>query len=163
MKKQADPSQRDVFDSGARARSSDPVTSKAAAQSVTNLRASQARVLAMFKLYGDLTDEKLTMYLHDAEKAAGLKPMSPSGVRSRRNELSKANMDRLDEIAVEMTYVASAPEPGTPLTYWQHDDKERRALRAMLETEGFRSPLWDTGKMEKLASGRLAIVWGIAR
>lgn len=162
MTKPNDPMQRDVFDSGARARSSDPETSHEAAQKVTKLRASQARVLAMFKLYGDLYDKQLIEYLHDAERSAGLKPMSPSGVRSRRNELSKPNMDRLDEIAVDLTYDRSAPEPGTPLDYWQHTPEEQRELRARLLVEGIRSPLWDTG-VRKMVDGRNVIVWGLAR
>ena len=161
--KTSDPMQRDVFDSGARARSSDPETSKAAAQSVQNMRASHKRVLAMFQAYGDMTDETLAEYLNEAAQNTGMKPMSPSGVRSRRSELSKPNMDRLDEIAAEMTHCPSAPEPGTPLTYYQHEPKYRVGLRARLLTEGVRSPLWDTGKREKLASGREAIVWGLAK
>lgn len=51
------------------------------------LRASQARVLNMFKLYGDLHDQALITYLHDLEKSAGMKLMSPSGARTRRAEL----------------------------------------------------------------------------
>lgn len=57
--------------------------------STDKLRASQARVLAMFKLYGDLHDQALVTYLNDMEKAAGLPPMSPSGARTRRSELVK--------------------------------------------------------------------------
>lgn len=161
-KQATDPMQRSVFDSGARARATDPTTSHEAAQRVTNMRASQARVLAMFKLYGDLYDAQLIQYLHDAERAAGMKPMSPSGVRSRRNELSKPNMDRLDEIAHEMTYVTGAEDPGTSFTYAEHSGVEQVALRARLLTEGVKSPLWDTGKRAHV-DGRNVIVWGIAR
>lgn len=52
-----------------------------------NLRASQARVYQMFRLYGDITDAQLIEYLHSMEKGAGLKVMSPSGARTRRKEL----------------------------------------------------------------------------
>ena len=155
--------QPSVFDSGARARSSDPETSKDAAKRVTTMRASQARVLAMFKLYGDLHDKQLIEYLNAAEKDAGFKRlMSPSGVRSRRSELSKPNMDRLDEMAHEMTCVPGAEDPGTPLTYYQHRPALQRELRARLLTEGLRSVLWDTG-VRALVDGRNVIVWGVAR
>lgn len=51
------------------------------------LRASHSRVLAMFRLYGAMSDRQLMAYLHDAERAAGFQPMSPSGIRTRRAEL----------------------------------------------------------------------------
>lgn len=150
----SDPAQGNVFDSGTRARSRDPETSKAAAASVKNKRASHERILNMFRLYGDMNDETLTRVIRDAEKAAGLPPMSVSGVRSRRSELSKPNMDRLDEIAREHNERDFAA---------QSSGAVRDALRGFLRREGFRSELWDTGKRETLASGRQAIVWGIAR
>jgi hypothetical protein len=146
------------------ARTTDPQTSKDAAVSVTNMRASQARVLAMFKLYGDLTDEQLLTYLHDMERAAGFtKVMSPSGARSRRSELSKPNMDRLDEIMVEL--VEAGLNSGAYDTYEaaHADPALARAARETLRVEGFRSALWDTGERRKLDTGRMAIVWGIAR
>lgn len=153
-----DPAQRDVFDSGARARSRDPETSKAAAQSVRNLRDSHRRIVAMFKLYGDMTDETLLSLLNSAARETGFKPMSPSGVRSRRSELSKPNTDRLDEIAAEFydgpLFGAFSRLP---------DEAARTRMRGQLRAEGFKSELWDTGKREALASGRQAIVWGIAR
>lgn len=59
------------------------------------MRPSQARVHAMFKLYGDMHDKQLMEYLHDMEKAAGFpKLMSPSGIRSRRAELVTAGVLR---------------------------------------------------------------------
>lgn len=147
--------QMEVFDSGARARSSDPKTSKDAAASVKNLRASHLRVLNMFVLYGDMTDEQLAEVLHDAERQGGLKLMSPSGIRSRRSELSKPNMDRLDEMLREMG--DGIELSGKTLDQWMVE------LRARLLVEGVKSKLWDTGKRATLASGRSAIVWGLAR
>lgn len=158
--------QIEVFDSGARARSSDPKTSKAAAASVTNLRASHRRVLAMFKLYGDMTDEQLTESIHDAEKDAGLaKLMSPSGVRSRRSELSKPNMDRLREIKDGMHDDNEARAVAGTYDRAKVDDSAEfnRVARGILIIEGLRSELWDTGRRATLASGRSAIVWGLAR
>jgi hypothetical protein len=153
--------QGDVFDSGARARTSDPSTSKEAAKKVTNMRASQARVLAMFKLYGDLHDKQLIEYLHDAEREAGFKKlMSDSGVRTRRSELAKPNMDRLTEIVIEMEQAESKR-----LGYLHSDEFTEQAwvaARARLLIEGVRSPLWDTGKRE-MVDGRNVTVWGIAK
>lgn len=140
-------------------RVSDPDTSRQAAARVnenpTKLRASQARVLNIFKAYGDLTDEQLIEYLHDVEDQLGIKRMSPSGARSRRSELSKPNEDRVREIARELRTDLGRvlDEPPTPAD-------EQRA-RAMLRAEGFRSTLWATGKITR--DGRSLTVWGIAR
>lgn len=134
---------------------SDPETSKQAGESVTEMRASHARVKNMFVLYGDLHDKALTMYLNAMEKNAGLKPMSPSGVRSRRNELAKPNMDRLDAIKAEMGF-------GPPLNIGDGDEAFEQEARRRLRAEGFKSPLWDTGKRE-IVDGRTVIVWGLAR
>ncbi len=153
--KAPDPAQRDVFDSGARARTRNPETSKAAAQSVRSVRASHQRVLAMFRAYGDMTDETLAAQLDDAAKTTGVPRMSPSGVRSRRSELSKPNMDRLGELARDHV--------GAAVTFADCDEGVQGVLRIQLRHEGFRSPLWDTGKRETLSTGRQAIVWGIAR
>jgi hypothetical protein len=153
-----DPAQREVFDSGARARTNDPSTSHDAAASVRNMRASHKRILAMFRAYGDMTDETLAEYLNEASKETGLKLMSPSGVRSRRSELSKPNMERLVHIVMrrEMDQGVIITEHRAALSI---DDDARRRLRL----EGFASELWDTGKREALASGRQAIVWGLAK
>ena len=131
-----------------------PETSRAAAASVQNMRASHKRVLAMFRTYGDMTDETLAEYLNEAAKDTGIKLMSPSGVRSRRSELSKPNMDRIEEMEQEM---------GDGVAMAMTHEQAMQQCRARLLVEGVRSPLWDTGKREKLASGRMAIVWGIAR
>lgn len=69
-----------------KARVTDPET-KAAGRAVSNLRASQARILQCFKAYGALDDKQLTRYIWDLEDHLGVKRMSPSGIRSRRNEL----------------------------------------------------------------------------
>lgn len=132
-----------------------PETSRAAAASVQNIRASHKRVLAMFRTYGDMTDETLAEYLNEAAKDTGIKLMSPSGVRSRRSELSKPNMDRLGEIVEDVKQEHKSP----PIT----DEAAHVCARARLVIEGVRAPLWDTGRREKLSSGRMAIVWGLAR
>lgn len=155
--------QSSLFDAPARARASDPRTSRDAAASVKNMRASHARVLAMFKLYGDMTDEQLAEYLHDAERQGGLKLMSPSGIRSRRSELAKENMERLEELRAEWLQ-QNRPE-GTTLNMLEVQEYNACGYwaRAQLVIEGFRSPLWDTGERRALSSGRQAIVWGLAR
>lgn len=121
------------------------------------LRASQARVLNMFKLYGDMHDAQLLAVLHDAEKSAGMKPMSPSGARSRRSELAKPNDERIEQIAREFA---------APLALGELEASKLCEVmlqaRQRLRVEGFRSPLWDTGKRE-IVDGRTVIVWGIAR
>lgn len=144
------------LDARQRTRLGDPETSKDASAKVAHMRASQARVLAMFKLYGDLHDKQLIEYLHDAEKSAGLKPMSESGARSRRSELSKPNMDRIEEIAKEIE-ASAGPADTTQkrLNLYRH-------ARARLLIEGLRAPLWDTGARATV-DGRKSIVWGLAK
>jgi hypothetical protein len=44
-----------------------------------------------------------------------------------------------------------------------HRPEAEAWARAELRREGFRSLLWDTGERRKLDTGRMAIVWGIAR
>ncbi len=149
-----DTQQLDLLTSAARARSADPVTSKQAAASVRGMSASHKRILAMFERYGDMTDETLAQLLDDAA-GYGLAPrMSPSGVRSRRSDLSKPNMERLSEIGEEYRTVTGAS---------LEDDQIAAAARHQLRIEGFRSKLWDTGKRAAISTGRQAIVWGIAR
>lgn len=71
-----------------RSRTTDPETSKEAGRKVTNLRASQALVLNIFRAYGEMNDKDLLDRVHSTQRGLGLtKLMSPSGVRSRRNEL----------------------------------------------------------------------------
>lgn len=160
--------EHEIATRAASARSADPRTSKAAAASVRGLAASHRRILALFERYGDMTDETLGKLLDElaAEKIAP--KMSPSGIRSRRSDLSKPNMRRLDQIAVDLACGADlAAKAFADLdAYWQ--DQARTQLRR----EGFRGidgepttrpTLWDTGKREPMATGRQAIVWGIAR
>lgn len=141
-----------------RARTSDPLTSHAAVPTNAAIRASQLRVKNMFVLYGDMHDQQLLSVLHEAEKSAGLKPMSPSGARTRRSELSKPNMDRLIELSNEWleqqrrTYDTLTPSEIEECEMWCRDT---------LRTEGFRSPLWDTGKREKVGRNNV-IIWGLA-
>ena len=140
-----------------RSRKTDPATSREAGERVTNLRASQARVLNMFVLYGDMHDQQLAEYLRDAERTAGLPPMSSSGVRSRRSELCKPNMDRLDALAAEAHDISMTEGAFSLLSPVQ-----QQPCRDRLRREGFRSKLWDTGKRE-VVNGRRVTVWGLAR
>lgn len=66
----------------ARARRTDPETSHEAAASVENLTSKQAAVLEMLRLYGPACDE----VIYDRLWKDGYK-MSPSGARTRRDEL----------------------------------------------------------------------------
>ncbi|MGH3426859.1 MAG: hypothetical protein ACRDQZ_04725 [Mycobacteriales bacterium] len=75
-----DSTQGDAFK--AHARHSDPETSKQAARSLGDLRASHLRVLQLFRVFGDMDDRSLLK----VAKAEGAK-MSDSGLRSRRSEL----------------------------------------------------------------------------
>lgn len=164
-----EPTQLDLLTSAPRARSADPATSKQAAASVQNMRASHRMVLAMFRAYGEMTDETLAEYINAAAENTGVKRMSPSGVRSRRSELAKPNMDRLNEIVREMSNTKATYHEAIGLTEQGNaQDRERwtkivSAARHRLRVEGWYSPLWDTGKRERMKTGRLAIVWGIAR
>lgn len=71
--------EHDLF---AYARWSDPQTSFDAAASVTHISEAQNTILHILKLHGPLTDEQIFDWL------CGY-PISPSGARSRRNELVK--------------------------------------------------------------------------
>lgn len=144
-------------------RTSDPPTSHAAGVRATEpkqLRASQARVLAQFKMYGDLYDKQLVTYLNEAEKQMGLKPTSPSGARSRRAELCAANTERMAELHEDWMksngFILTDTVP--PPRVLEREDW----LRATLRREGFRSPLWDTG-VRVSVDGYSVIVWGVAR
>jgi hypothetical protein len=168
-------------DPTARARTGAPATSRAAAASLTlgNMRASQMRVLQLFTAYGDMDDRALLR----VAKAEGVK-MSDSGLRSRRSELAKPNMDRIDGLMAEWmkerrywrfrdgwfrlapnntTTVASpdrdASGPGAYATTAELKACEEWARRT-LRIEGFRSPLWDTGRRVEYEGGRQGIVWG---
>jgi hypothetical protein len=68
----------------ARARSTDPGTSHAAARSIspTKIRESQAFVLGLLVHYGPMTDAGLLGYAELSRPR-----VSPSGIRTRRSEL----------------------------------------------------------------------------
>ena len=73
------------------ARHTDPETSKAAAASVSEERITwtQGFILALYREFGPLTDTALRQN-YETLVAAGLAPMvSESGLRTRRNELTK--------------------------------------------------------------------------
>lgn len=73
------------------ARHTDPETSKAAAASVSEERitATKAAILAVYREFGPLTDTALRQN-YETLVSAGLAPMvSESGLRTRRNELTK--------------------------------------------------------------------------
>lgn len=140
----------------AHARRSDPATSKQAAASLTmaKMRASHLRVLQLFRLYGDMDDRTLRR----VATAEGW-TISDSGLRTRRSELAKPNMDRLDEIAEELAATATGNHG---LAFADLADGDRRRVRERLKAEGFRSPLWDTGRRETYEQGREGVVWGLA-
>lgn len=142
--------QVDAFMDGASARTSDPATSKQAAATltITNIRASQLRVLQLFRVYGDMDDRTL----RKVATAEGFK-ISDSGLRSRRSELAKPNEERLTAIVEEM-----GDGVGLAMTHEQAREQARQQLRR----EGFRSPLWDTGRRVEYEQGRQGIVWGLA-
>ena len=73
----------------AHARWSDPPTSHEAARSVTRIRESQRFILSVLQAEGPLTDEELFA----AVTRRGRK-ISPSGCRTRRNELVKFGLVR---------------------------------------------------------------------
>ena len=72
-----------------RARATDPRTSHAAARSVGALRDSQQAVLRLFRELGPMSDD-LLVERYIAAAAEGLRPQSPSGIRTRRHELAEA-------------------------------------------------------------------------
>jgi hypothetical protein len=69
-------------------------------------------------------------------------------------------MDRLDEIAREIKKATHLPTAGA---FAALEPQWQATARETLRAEGFRSLLWDTGERRKLDTGRMAIVWGIAR
>lgn len=81
-----------VGDQPPRARTTDPVTSHLAAASVENLTESQNAVLWMVKSLGPLTDEALVTYYAGRMGRPGFPNQSPSGIRTRRHELTEAGL-----------------------------------------------------------------------
>lgn len=98
----AEPPAADEFDAAfgvpggtARARTTDPSTSHAAARSVTNLTDKQTAVLALFTALGRMTDEVFVERYADSVKAGLPIPQQPpSGLRTRRDELVTAGLMR---------------------------------------------------------------------
>lgn len=81
----------------ARARSTDPITSHEAAGALTDdvLRASQADVLAVLRDLGEASDAELVEAYQLRSRWADedqvkVRPQSPSGIRTRRKELTTA-------------------------------------------------------------------------
>jgi len=71
-----------------RARNTDPTTSHQAAGSVATdtITRTQALILEALRAHGPLTDEQLCQRIADVER----KPVSVSGIRTRRSELVTA-------------------------------------------------------------------------
>lgn len=84
------------------ARSTDPVTSKEAAASVTPSvrRRHHELVLTAFRAYGPMTDDELLNRLHNFIQ--GGIAISPSGARTRRSELVKMGHVRDSHRKVEL-------------------------------------------------------------
>ena len=82
--------QLDLFsDPRTRARTTDPDTSHDAARSLTHVRESQEAVLRLFRRCGPMTDTALV----SRYETVGERPVqSPSGLRTRRSELTAAGL-----------------------------------------------------------------------
>ena len=76
----------------AHARRRDPGTSHAATASVRDIRESQQYVLSLFRKFGPMTDERLALRV--VEDQASHVKLSPSGIRTRRNELVRLQLVR---------------------------------------------------------------------
>lgn len=144
------------------ARHTDPETSKAASQAVQPEKRTelQRRILRAFEIMGDMDDQALLQTVHMIERNLGIpeeKLSSPSGVRSRRSELAKPNMERLTDLAVEI-----CKEIGVEATQVAETREIVDKARERLRIEGFRSPLWDTGR-RVFIKGSYVIVWGVAK
>ena len=75
-----------------KARTSDPDNSHAAARSLDNLTERRQAVWAILLEHGPMTDEVL-LAIYEQFADDGLVPsQSPSGVRTRRNELTKRGL-----------------------------------------------------------------------
>ena len=90
-----DPFTLDLFEEPARARRTDPETSHEAAASIEGLTARRQAVLEVLRRYGPLTDEELVGIY---EEKRVLPPQSPSGIRTRRNELVRAGLVEATDI-----------------------------------------------------------------
>ena len=74
------------------ARTSDPVTSHEAAESVGKLTATKGAILWLFEKFGQLTDEQLQNHYRRISAQGDAPRASESGVRSRRAELVAAGL-----------------------------------------------------------------------
>jgi hypothetical protein len=72
-----------------KARTSDPDTSHAAACSLDQMTERRQAVWAILAEHGPLTDESLVAIYDQFAEDNVVPPQSPSGVRTRRNELTK--------------------------------------------------------------------------
>jgi len=75
-----------------KARTTDPETSHAAAASLERLTERRQAVWAVLAEYGPLTDEALVSIYDQLADDGLIPPQSPSGVRTRRNELAKLGL-----------------------------------------------------------------------
>jgi hypothetical protein len=105
----------------ARARSTDPMTSHAAAASVGDLRPNQRAVLGLLRCHpGGLTDEQMVVHYQDSRRGHPEVPaQTESGLRTRRKELVDAGLvvdtgEKRKTAAGRATKVWKAlPPPGT--------------------------------------------------
>jgi len=67
-------------------RTTDPTTSHEAARSISKLAETYSMITHLFKTYGPMNDQRLLEVWDKAQ----LKPISDSGLRSRRSELVAA-------------------------------------------------------------------------
>lgn len=70
-----------------RARTTDPETSHAAADSIDRLSDRQGEVYWVLARYGHATDSELVTAYNYAAARGVVSPQSPSGIRTRRSEL----------------------------------------------------------------------------
>lgn len=80
-----------MSDDVARARRTDPQTSREAAESVAELTLRRRAVLGFLRVNGPMTDTLLVEgYLAEIERGLLLPPQSESGIRTRRSELVRS-------------------------------------------------------------------------
>lgn len=143
----------DLFESGAgaaaHARKNNPRTSKDAAATfdMAKIRTSQREVLQLFRIYGPMDDRALIEAARERGSA-----QSDSSIRTRRSELSKPNTDRVRAIVEEM---------GDGVELEMTEDEAEAHARSRLSLEGYRGPVYDTGKRVVYGTGRRGIVYDI--
>lgn len=133
-----------------------PTTPPPNVETPMSLSTTQREVVKAYAVYGPMNDTTLVDLMRQRAASGERPPVSDSGIRSRRAELSKPNMERLDEIRLQL--VDACERRGESMSAEEAD----HAARAQLRREGFRSPVWDTGTRERI-NGRAHTVWGIAR